>query len=231
MIPIGILILSLLVLYFSKNKLSIELGRLIHKIGGDQRFLIILWSIVFLPGTVIHELSHFLFAVLTSARTGKIEIFPNFLENNFENEDSESGSVTLGYVQTQRLNPIQGFLVGTAPLLVGLALLVWFADLIQKYFYTGDYLFVFLIGYLFFTISNSFFPSAADIKQVIPFVVIVSIFLVIGSLVGIGTFPEPSQELITFVNSLSFVIFISVLLNTTLTILIWYFRKQVKRHR
>ena len=115
--PFLYVILSLIFLLLTKKEMTTDLGRLVHRLGGSQHTAIIIWSLIFLPGTVIHEISHFLLAAFTGARTGKIEIFPEYLETDAD--DSKSTSIALGSVQTQKLNPLQGFLVGIAPFLSG----------------------------------------------------------------------------------------------------------------
>ncbi len=204
--------LSLTLLFFSKRWLTTEISRLIRRLGGDHKAIIVVWSIIFLPGTIIHELSHFFFAILTGARTGKIEIFPEFLEDDWE-EESAGKNVTLGYVQTQRLNPLQGFLVGTAPFVVGLALMIWLAQLIQSSYNLGQYLPVFLLGYLFFTITNSFFPSWSDIKQTIPLIIIAGVFVLIFWILGVQFLFAPRPGFISLMDTVSATVLISVIVN------------------
>lgn len=230
MVSIVYVILSLLFLYISKHKLSIEFSRLIHRFGGNRNSLIIFWSIIFLPGTVIHEMSHFLFAILTGARTGKIEIFPSFLEEDWENEEGGSG-VTLGYVQTQRLNPLQGFLVGTAPFLVGIGLLVWLASMI-KVSYDNSLIYLLLFqGYLFFTVSNSFFPSWSDIKQTIPLLVTLSIVSILIWLLGFQFLLQPNSFVFGILDTISLTLVVSTTINILIIGLILFLRRVSPRRR
>ncbi|KKT39697.1 hypothetical protein A3K29_02360 [Candidatus Collierbacteria bacterium RIFOXYB2_FULL_46_14] len=194
--------LSLLLLFFSKRWLTIEISRLVHRFGGGHQSLIVIWSVIFLPGTVIHEMSHFFFAIITGARTGKIEIFPEYLEGDWEDEE-EGRSVALGYVQTQKLNPIQGFFVGTAPFIVGMFLLVWLASLLQTSYASGQILFLCLQGYLFFTVANSFFPSWSDIRQTLPLVIIALVCLLIAWTLGLQLFIRPTAQIVTLADTIS----------------------------
>ena len=203
------LILSLILLYFSKNLLVGQFTRLIHRLGGGQHGAIITWSIFFLPGTIIHEISHFLIAALTGARTGKIEIFPEYLEE----KNKEKGGVALGYVETQTLNPIQGFLVGIAPFVSGAIILVYLASLIQLSFQDKNYQLLALELYLFFTVANSFFPSWSDIKQTLPLIVISLIVVVLAWYFGFQLLISPSSEIWILIETLTNTIVISVILN------------------
>lgn len=182
MLSVFWVILTLVILYFSQKSLLHQFSYLVRHFGGSRKFLIILWSLIFLPGTVVHELSHFLFAILVGARTGKIEVFPEFLEGEDEHSD---GSVALGYVQTQKLNIIQGVLVGLAPFIVGLCLLVYLGTLITSNYYLQNYQLLIFQVYFFFTVSNSFFPSNTDLTHVIPAAISLIVLVLTGWFFGI----------------------------------------------
>ncbi len=229
MLPFIYVILSLVILFFTQKKLISVFGRLIHRFGGSRNSLIIFWSIIFLPGTVIHELSHFFFAILTGARTGKIEIFPRILEEDFENE--EEGGVTLGFVQTQKLNPLQGVFVGLAPFIVGLGLLVWISTSIQSSYLSSSYYLLFFQGYLFFTISNSFFPSGSDLKHVIPVTVFITVLALMLWYLGIQFLITPSPEFFISLNTISFTLAISFILNLFIILLISILNKTLSKSR
>lgn len=220
-------VLSLVVLYLTQKKLIAQFSRLIHRFGGSRNTLIIFWSIIFLPGTIIHELSHFFFAILTGARTGKIEVFPRILEESLENE--ESGGVTLGFVQTQKLNPFQGLLVGLAPFLVGLSLLVWLSSSMQSSYASGSFSLLFLQGYLFFTISNSFFPSRSDLRHVVPLVITVSLIGLLLWIFGFQVLLKPSPTVLGILETISLTLAISVILNILIIFVIFIIRKIFKK--
>lgn len=208
--PLLYVLLSLLALLLTKKKMTADLGRLVHRLGGSQHTAIIIWSLIFLPGTLIHEVSHFLVAALTGARTGKIEIFPEYLENE------KSIHVALGSVQTQKLNPLQGFLVGLAPFISGLALLIWLASLLLAGLATPNYWLLLLEGYLFFTIANSFFPSWPDIHQTLPFVIISLVVALLAWYFGFQIFLNSNSYIWTILTSLWRALALSAALNLVL---------------
>jgi len=215
--PLLYVLLSLLALLLTKKKITADLGRLIHRLGGSKHQSLIIWSLIFLPGTLIHEVSHFLVAALTGARTGKIEIFPEYLENE------KSTHVALGSVQTQKLNPLQGFLVGIAPFISGLALLIWLASLLQAGFAAPNYWLLLLEGYLFFTIANSFFPSWPDIRQTLPFVIISLVAALLAWYLGFQIFLSSGSFIWTILISLWQAIALSAALNLCLIALLFLF--------
>lgn len=223
--PLLYVLLSLAVLLFTKKKMTLDLSRLIHRFGGGQHSTMIVWSIIFLPGTLIHEISHFLVAALTGARTGKIEIFPEYLEDS----DEESTHVALGSVQTQKLNPIRGFLMGIAPFIFGMALLVWLAFLLQTAYSEGNTWLVILEGYLFFTIANSFFPSWTDIKQTLPFVIISLVVALLAWYFGFQISLSSTSYVWTVLDSLWKAVLISILLNLAIIGVLFILNQITKR--
>jgi hypothetical protein len=219
---------SLIFLYFTQRQMTTAFARLVHRLGGNQKTLIILWSIIFLPGTVIHEISHFLLAAATGARTGKIEIFPEFLEQALDDEDKSRG-VRLGSVQVSRLNPIQGFLVGMAPFFSGLALLVWLASLLQSDFQEKNYLTLIIETYFFFVIANSFFPSWTDIKQTLPLVVITLIVGLLLWFLGVQFNVSQDSPVWGLIDSLGNALLISVVINIFILSTLLLLNKTISR--
>ena len=221
--PLIYVLLSLFALLLTKKKMTADLSHLIHRLGGSQHTAIVIWSLIFLPGTLIHEVSHFLVAALTGARTGKIEIFPEYLEDEPARRDGSH--VALGSVQTQKLNPLQGFLVGLAPFISGLALLVWLASLLQVSFTDRNVWLLILEGYLFFTIANSFLPSWPDIKQTLPFVIISLVVALLAWYFGFQIFLSPSSFIWPILTSLWQAISLSAALNLAIVGLLFVFRR------
>jgi hypothetical protein len=217
-------------LFVTQKWLMVQISKLIHRLGGSRNSLIVVWSIIFLPGTVIHELSHFLFAILTGAKTGKIEIFPRFLEEDWEDEEG-GGNVTLGYVQTQRLNPIQGLFVGLAPFILGMAMLVWISTQIQVSYLSASYYLLVFQGYLFFTISNSFFPSSSDLKHVYPVAITLIIVLAALWFFGINFLVTPSADFFDLLNTISLTLMFSAILNLFITATLFFLNKLFRKSK
>lgn len=72
-------------------------------------------ALLFLPGTFLHELSHFLMAKILFVKVVSFNIFPKKVENEFR----------LGSVTTVKTDLVRGTLIGLAPFLVGAGILVW----------------------------------------------------------------------------------------------------------
>jgi len=111
-----IFVILIVILSALRTRLVFELSGTSLLLFGTPRPGIIFYSILVLPGTVIHELSHWLIAEILQVRTGEIVILPELA--------SEGKEERLGSVQTERTDPLRGFLIGIAPFLTGLLILV-----------------------------------------------------------------------------------------------------------
>jgi hypothetical protein len=209
-------LLGILLLYFIHRKMTSELSDLLHRLGGNQNWLIWVWSVVFLPGTIIHEISHFLAAAATGTRTGQIEIFPEFIENLLEESDRPRG-VSLGSVQVARMNPLQGFIVGLAPFISGTVLLIWLSSLIQVSYQAQNLYPLLLQAYLFFVIANSFFPSWSDIKQTLPLFIITLIAMALAGYFGLQFTLGATSPVWPILTAMTGAIFLSLFFNLIIT--------------
>ena len=229
---IGLGLAGLGLLYLTRRKMTLELSRLGVRLGGGQREFVWLWSLIFLPGTVIHEVSHFLAAALTGARTGRVEILPELPRKTLGGEVKTEMTHRLGFVETQSLGPVRGFLVGTAPLVVGVGILIWLAAMMEVNIFIAsldpstslgmtERLIPVLKLYLFFTVANSLFLSWADVKQALPLPVIAAILG--GGMYWAGIRPEivPDSRIIMLLNSLWKAVMASAGVNLGAVIILW----------
>lgn len=122
-------------------------------------------SALFFPGTVLHELSHALMAMITFQRVHEIHVFPSWDHN----------SIKLGYVYYAKKDVFRGILVGIAPIFAGLATLWFIAQF--RLFPTENIWWNLLFGYLVFTISTTMFSSKQDLIDVIYIIPVIIIAL------------------------------------------------------
>lgn len=205
------LILSLLFVFITHRLMGTEIARFVRRLGGDNKAFINLWSAVFLPGTILHEVSHFLVAAMTGVHTGKVEVLPEFIEDAIDGQ--EKRGVHLGYVQVAKMNPIQGFLVGFAPFITGSIMLVWLSTIIPQFLYQENYWVLSLLLYLFFTVANSMFPSWQDIKHTLIFILILIVGVVALFFLGIKFSVTPPQMVIDILLTLTRTFLLSGVLN------------------
>jgi len=158
-------------------------------------FALALFSIMFFPGVLLHEASHFMMARLVGVRTGRFSVIPRPLPN---------GRLQLGFVETAPTDLLRDALIGMAPLLSG-GLFVAYAGLyrlelpltweslaqgatllfsaVREIQLKPDF---WLWFYLTFAVSSTMLPSPSDRNAWLPLVVIFAGLLAISLLMGAG---------------------------------------------
>jgi hypothetical protein len=180
------------------------LQRLLHReiqavfliLTRDARLTMGIFSVIFLPGVFLHELSHFLMAKTVRVPTGKVSLLPRPLPD---------GRLQLGYVETAKSDIVRDSLIGAAPLIVGTLFVAYIAiyqlemrvlwDVLRNrqfnLFWMGvnalpnvkDF---YLWFYLTFAVSSTMMPSESDRHAWLELVVSVGILFAIALLVGAG---------------------------------------------
>jgi hypothetical protein len=174
----------------------------------------LLWLVV-LPGTVIHEFSHWAMAKLLGLRTGRLRIWPEF----------KGKEVVLGSVEVQKSNVLTDSLVGLAPFLGGtLALLAigylafdveamvlaWqHAAWGRLLSLAGEMLQVpdaWLWLYLMVAISNAMMPSPSDRTSWQPLLIYLGLVATVLLLLG-GTPSLPGELVVVIVTGVQSLIY------------------------
>ena len=155
-----------------------------------------LFSMLFFPGVLLHELSHFLVAKLLGVRTGGFSLLPQVLPD---------GRLILGYVETQRTDVVRDSLIGLAPLVAG-GLFVAYASiyklnllLLWQTLQNGQNdLFLAALNalpsvndfplwcYLTFAVSSTMLPSTSDRHAWTPLAVWIIAILALALFAGAG---------------------------------------------
>ncbi len=159
--------LFLLLFIFSRKSIQ-SVFLVLRSIVRSNFIASLLISIIFFPGTVIHELSHFIMAVLLQLPVHKLSVFPELKGN----------SLRLGYVLYEKKDKVRSVIVGVAPLLTGIGLL-WFLYTLD--FFRTDFWYIQAIkGYIMFVLSSTMFSSRQDLVDVgylVPFIVIAGLMI------------------------------------------------------
>jgi hypothetical protein len=189
-----------------------------------------LFSIIFLPGVFLHELSHFLMAKILFIRTGKFSIFPQPLPD---------GRLQLGYVETARSDVMRDSLVGAAPLIVGTLFVAYVAiyhlqlRVLLDVFRNGQ-LDLFWMGvralpnardfyvwfYLAFAVSSTMVPSESDRHAWLELVISISVLLAIALLIGAGPWilSNIAPRLSNFLSSVAVIFGLSAFVHAVLVL-------------
>jgi len=185
-----------------------------------------LFSLLFFPGVLLHELSHLLAALLLRVPVKKFSLIPH---------TTPTGRVRLGYVQTNQVDVIRDALIGTAPLISGGAVIALISHFILGLpgFFTGDFhtwwqalqqlpsLPDFWIWfYLLFTISSTMLPSESDRHAWLPIILVFVLLLILVIAAGAGPWMKIHvlPVLSTILPAVSAVIAISLLAHLVLLV-------------
>jgi len=189
-------ILMLVPLIWLQRLLHREIQSVFLILTRDARITMGIFSIIFLPGVVLHELSHFVMAKILRVPTGGFSIFPHSLPD---------GRLQLGYVETSRADIIRDSLIGAAPLIVGTLFVAYVAvyrfemRVLWDVFRNGQFN-LFWIGvralpnvrdfylwfYLTFVVSSTMTPSESDRHAWLELVISVGVLFSITLLFGAG---------------------------------------------
>ena len=148
---------------------------LIFKLSGRNYELTVrLMAVLFLPGTIVHEFAHATVAQFMGVPVGDIELMPVI----------DGNSVKLGSVKVAQTDPFRRFLIGMAPVFVGLILIFTVLVIYQRF--GGDWPLwgVFLVYYAIFEVGNNMFSSRRDMEGAIE--LFVAIAIVFGILYFFG---------------------------------------------
>ncbi len=235
------LLLLLGPLVLSQRQLHREIQAVFLLITRRADIALVLFSIIFLPGVFLHELSHFVMAMLLQVRTGRFSLVPHTMPN---------GRLQLGYVETASTDFLRDALIGFAPLLVG-SLFVTYAGLyhmgfpqLWDEFMSGDLgrLWTALSSlpaqpdfwlwfYLTCAVSSTMLPSASDRRAWLPLIVAVVILFVLALITGAG--PWMLANLAPVMNralrTLAVVLGISVALQCVFLLPVWILRLILSR--
>lgn len=216
------LIFSLLLLIFVRQLLI----NLLFKITGPN-WAKNLYFLLFFPGVIIHELSHFFTASILFVPTGEISLFP---------EEKRIGSIKIA-----KTDPIREAIIGLAPMIIGtLAILGMFSFPLNFAFKAiSIQALLSLIRnprnllwlYLIFVINNTMFASESDRRSWLG--ILALIVLVGSSLYLFGILPSVAGPLLYYANlaanQIAFAYLFTFLINLVFIIPLFLIQKIVEK--
>ncbi len=178
------LIILLFLLFFLTRKISSTIYNCIYLITLNQTFAIGVLTFILLPGTIIHELSHFIVATLIRVPTGELTILPEIEKNG----EVKAGKLMLGSTDPFRLS-----IIGLAPVFTGITLIYVTGRLFFANFQLSNYNVQMIFGfYLLFIVSITMFSSRKDIESLIYSVPIMMLVFISLYAVGVRIFLDES---------------------------------------
>ena len=191
------LVAALVVFVFLQRLLHREIQAFFLILTRSPGVTQVIFALIFFPGVLLHELSHFLSAKLLGVQTEKFSLIP---------QAQPDGKLRLGYVETASGGFVRDALIGFAPLVTG-SLFVAYTAIYQMHMLplwdlmrnadwgafwtilvsipkTPDF---WLWFYLTFTISSTMMPSQSDRHAWLPLGLLVVGLVAVAILAGAGT--------------------------------------------
>lgn len=202
---------------------------------------IALFSLLFFPGVLLHEFSHYVMARLLRVPTGTVSLIPQSVEGN---------RLRLGFVETGKTDPLRDALIGAAPMLTG-GLFVAYAGIVHlgllsvwdglaggsidvalnslaTSYTSADF---WLWFYLMVTVSSTMLPSASDRRAWLPVILVVVLLIGVALIFGAG--PWMSENLLPVLNDalrgVAIVFAISAAVHLVVLSPAWILRKVLSR--
>lgn len=231
----------LVILAVLQRRLHFETQAVLLVLTRRAEIALALFSLLFFPGVLLHEASHYFAARLLGVRTGKFSLLPQPLPN---------GRLRLGYVETIGTDPLRDALIGVAPLVAGSAFVAYagllrlglpalwdgfvlgeagaLSEALSSVYARPDF---WLWFYLTLAVSSTMLPSASDRRAWLPVFLMIALLVGLALLAGVGPWllanltPPFNQAL----RSLAILFGISASFHLILLPPLWAFRQLVTR--
>jgi len=175
MVYMFLFLFELFALYLLSRKIYKRLSSILLRVTKNKKLAIYTFSLFFLPGTFVHELSHFLTALILLVPVGKFDLKPRV----------EDKKVKLGSVSIAKAGVLRQAVIGISPFIYGVVMLLSVADYLITYHFRLGWLVLIFILFFIFQIANSMFLSRSDLKAAIRLVLLITGIYFIFSLVGL----------------------------------------------
>jgi hypothetical protein len=233
---VGVIGLALL-----QRRLHQEIQSVLFLITRRIDLALAIFSILFLPGVLLHEMSHYFAARLLRVPVGRFSVIPQSLPD---------GRLRLGYVETAQTDFLRDALIGAAPLIAG-SLFVAYAGFVHLdfsalwvQFSLGDLssstaAISTAVGqpdfwiwfYVIFVVSSTMFPSETDRRAWRPILLTVGVFLALLFIAGAGPWlwDNLGAALLSLLHILSLIFILSALVHLILWPPFWLLRISLER--
>lgn len=197
MIFLFLFLLEILLLLSFSRLVTQSISQLLFNITKSQKATVTILALLFFPGVVIHELSHFFMAAILLVPVGDIEFVPKLTGDG----------VKLGSVSIGKTDPVRRLFAGVAPVIVGIAFVIGIAGLLasnvtiltieplQEFINAWKVPVTIFLLYILFAISNTMFSSRKDLEGALELFILVIILFVALYFLGVRVTLEWLQTL------------------------------------
>jgi len=183
-----VFILEVVVLYFLSRKLSNKIWTVLYRLTKSKKASTYIYSFLFLPGIVFHEMAHFLSALFLFVPVGKIDLSPVFNED----EKGTVKSIRLGSVAIGKSDLIRSTLIGFSPFVSGVAVILILIYHLNSQDLLPNIAIVLLSLYVIFEIGNTMFLSRSDLKSALELSLVILALYIILYLFGVRVSFNPT---------------------------------------
>ena len=155
LIFVGLFFFQLILLFFVSRVTITHLFQVLRLVFRHDKIVYSVIAFVFFPGTVIHELSHFVMAIFLFLKVRDIHVFPQW----------EGQYLKLGRVYYEKKDVVRSIIVGIAPIIVGLLLFWWLFSL--HIFQSPNIILKVIVSWFIFILSTTMFSSKQDLIDII----------------------------------------------------------------
>jgi hypothetical protein len=213
-------LIQLVILFFISRQTINTLFAFLRRFLPDRPTFILI-TLIFLPGTVMHEMAHYIMAVVLMLKVKHVSVLPEF----------EKDHIKLGKVVYEKKDIFRGILVGIAPIFFGL-FIFWVLSIWQLFPNQSMGISI-LVGYFIFVISSTMFSSKQDLVDLIYIIplAILTVGIIIFFNIDILRFLKNDSflELISkFIMQLNIYFFFSFIIHIGIIIFVRLFLKLVK---
>ena len=213
------LIVATVVMYPLKRWISAHVQGVAFLLTGNSQAAVWIYWVMFLPGTLLHEISHWLTAAALGVRTTRFSLWPKI---------KKKGELQMGAVQVDAVDPFRYSLIGLAPLIFGSLAVLLIGQGQLELSRLGDAIGagnldaisyaaaetmavrdIWLWLYLLFAVSNAMLPSASDRMAWRTVLTYLGLALLLAIAFGLNpTMPPQLQQFILTVVSYLFTAFV-----------------------
>lgn len=231
--PIVVFVLIVLAVVALDRLLTRQILELFWLLTNSARAAYVTYAVLLLPGTFVHEVSHWLAARVLGVPAARPSVRPRM----------QADTVVLGEVRTARTDPVRQSLIGAAPIFVGATLIVLIAqnvfgfegpealwpgaeglaalvDRLQTALRVED---AWLWLYLLFSISNVMLPSESD-RVAWPRLLFLIVCLVGSIVVLVGVPQVPSfvrLVAVSAIRALTFAFLLTIVIDVPVFAAFW----------
>ncbi len=192
---IALFLIELSVLFLLSRFIQKKLSFVLYQTTKSLPITIHVLAFLFLPGTVVHELSHYLAARLLFVHTGKISLLP----------EREDDYVKLGSVEIGRTDPLRRILIGLSPFFTGTSLILFSLFVFESQNLWSTPFMSALLFYILFEIGNTMFSSKKDLEGATFLIVLIVVLTIFGYIAGVRISVEEISHALspTFISTIS----------------------------